>query len=254
MHDFLPGDLVPLMKQTGFEGTVAVQARTILEETRWLLDLAEHNKFIKGVVGWVDLCDPELSHHLEVFSADPVFCGVRTHIRTDPADADRVGTCFLKGMEVLGAYDTAFDILIRPEQLSIAYVLTERFPEQVFVLDHIANPPINPPIKEGSIDSWATDIRNLACLPNVYCKVSGMVTRGDHEHWSASDFKPYLDVVFDAFGVQRLMIGSDWPVCTQAASYQQTMALVVDAVQSLVPDSQDAVLGGTAARAYGLNV
>jgi L-fuconolactonase len=238
------------MEDCGFEGTVAVQARQILEETRWLLELAEHHPFIKGVVGWVDLCDPDLRTHLTEFSSNPLFCGVRTGLRTDPDDDQQLDADFLTGMAVLGDFDTAFDILIRPAQLQIATKLVSRFPEQVFVLDHIANPPI----KEQVLEPWAEDIGQLANYTNVYCKVSGMVTRADHDAWQKDDFSPYISVVLNAFGPERLMIGSDWPVCTQATTYQQTMSIVLNALETLPLKQRDAVLGKTAAYAYGLRV
>ncbi len=248
MHDFLPEDLIPLLAESAFDGTVAVQARSTLQETQWLLDLAKQYTFIKGVVGWLDLCDPGIAEPLTSWSSNPLFCGVRTGIRVNPDDAQQVHKDFIKGMALLGEFNTTFDILISPAQLLLAGNLVEQFPSQVFVLDHIANPPI----KEHRVDPWEANIRHLASFPNVYCKVSGMVTRADHEHWQVDDFRPYLDIVFEAFGPDRLMIGSDWPVCTQAATYQQTMNIVVEAVSSLTQAEQDAVLGGTAVRAYNI--
>jgi L-fuconolactonase len=248
MQDFMPDDLAPLMATREFEGTIAVQARSSLEETQWLCDLAGQFPFIKGVVGWVDLCDTNIREHLALFSANPVFRGVRTSIRTDQEQPEKFDGDFLNGMAILGEFEKTFDILIRPDHLPLATALVERFPEQIFILDHIANPPI----KEKHINPWEADIRNLARHPRVYCKVSGMVTRADHEKWSKDDFKPYLDVVFDAFGPERLMIGSDWPVCTQAATYQQTMDIVLDAVAGLPAVARDAVLGGTAIQVYNI--
>jgi L-fuconolactonase len=201
-------------------------------------------------VGWLDLCDPDLKNHLTSFSANPLFCGVRTGIRVDPEDPQQVHEDFLKGIAVLGEFDTAFDILIAPAQLPLASRLVEKFPSQVFVLDHIANPPI----KDQRFAPWDADLRRLASFPNVFCKVSGMVTRADHDNWREGDVRPYLDIVFDAFGSERLMIGSDWPVCTQAATYDQTMRIVVDAVEALTQAERDTVLGGTATRAYNLKI
>jgi L-fuconolactonase len=249
-RDYAPEDLLPLMKACGFEGTVAVQARTMLEETRWLLELAESYPFIKGVVGWADLCDAGLAKYIARYADNPLFCGIRTGLRYDSPDIQNLDADFLVGMAVLGEYDTAFDILIRPAQLKSACALAELFPNQVFVLDHIANPPIS----EHVLDPWTADMRRLASYPNVYCKVSGMVTRADHDNWRKDDILPYLNVVYEAFSAERLMIGSDWPVCTQAATYQQTMDIVLDFVANLSSDEQEAVLGKTAARAYNLRV
>ncbi|TFG67072.1 MAG: amidohydrolase [Anaerolineales bacterium] len=246
MHDFMPEDLIPLLAGNAFDGTVAVQARSTLQETQWLMDLAEQYTFIKGVVGWLDLCDPGITEILTAWCANPLFCGVRTGIRVSPVDAQQVHKDFLRGMALLGEFNTTFDILISPVQLPLASCLVEKFPSQVFVLDHIANPPI----KDQQVDPWDANIHHLASFPNVFCKVSGMVTRADHEHWHADDFRPYLDIVFEAFGPDRLMIGSDWPVCTQAATYQQTMDIVIEAVSTMTQVERDAVLGGTAVRAY----
>lgn len=250
MHDFLPDQLMPLLESCQFDGTVAVQARSSLEETAWLLKLAEKYTFIKGVVGWADLCDPDLASHLEVSAASRRFCGIRTSLRVDSDEPEHFEPDFLKGMVILGEFNVAFDILIRPAQLPMAYLLVDTFPEQVFVLDHIANPAIEDHIMEP----WVSDMRKLATLPNVYCKLSGMVTRASHTSWQKSDFGPYLDVVFDAFGAERLMIGSDWPVCTQAASYQQTIDIVLDAIADFTLDERRAILGETANHAYGLHI
>jgi len=178
MQDFMPEDLIPFLTACEFDGTVAVQARSTLKETGWLLDLAVQYPFIKGVVGWVDLCDPNLKTHLTAFGANPLFCGVRTGIRVDPAEPQRLHKDFLKGMVVLGDFNTTFDLLIRPAQLPLASVLVETFPAQVFVLDHIANPPI----KDQVVHPWDADIHHLASFPNVFCKVSGMVTCADHDN------------------------------------------------------------------------
>jgi L-fuconolactonase len=250
MHNFMPDDLVPLMAECAFDGTVTVQARTTLEETRWLLDLAAEYPFIKGVVGWVDLCADDLQETMTEFTTNPLFCGVRTSLRVDKDDTHSLEVSFLAGMEILGDFDVAFDLLIRPQQLPMASQLVKTFPEQVFVLDHIANPSI----KEHVLEPWATDIRSLAENSNVFCKVSGMVTRADHDNWGREDFQPYLDVVFNVFGVERLMIGSDWPVCTQAASYQQTMNLVLDAVGDLPALECDRILGLNTVNAYKLKL
>ena len=249
-RDYTPEDLLPLMQETGFTGTVAVQARTLLAETQWLLELAERYPYIRGVVGWADLADVDLAKHMARFTANPLFCGIRTGLRYDSEEPQNLDADFLVGMGVLGEYNTAFDILIRPAQLISACSLVDLFPDQVFILDHIANPPI----ADHDLDPWTADIRRLARHPNVYCKVSGMVTRADHDTWRKEDFLPYLQVVYEAFGAERMMIGSDWPVCTQAATYKQTMDIVMDFVSNLSPAEQDAVLGNTAVRAYKLRV
>lgn len=247
-HDFAPGDLSPLLAAAGFDGTVAVQARSMVKETAWLLDLAGAYPFIAGVVGWLDVAGDSLAADLEQFSAQRKFCGVRCGIQTDPDDPNRPGDAFLRGLRTLADFDKTFDLLIRPPQLPLACAVVEAVPGLRFVLDHIANPPITAHV----LSPWDVDLRRLASYPNVACKVSGMVTRADHVAWQPADFRPYLDVVFDAFGPDRLLIGSDWPVCTQAATYQQTMGIVLAYVEQLSPAERAAVLGETAKRMYKL--
>ncbi len=249
-QDYLPVDLKPLLDATGFDGTVAVQARSTWEETRWLLTLAERNPWIVGVVGWADLCAPDLAEQLEYFATYPAFCGVRCDIETEPGSTEMPCPNFLQGMEVLTASGLAFDLLIRQDQLRLACRLAESAPEQRLILDHIAKPPI----AEQVMEPWATEIRDLAANPNVACKVSGMVTEASRGGLHPAGFRPYLDVVFDAFGPERLMIGSDWPVCLQAASYGTTMQIVATYITSLGDDAQAAVLGGTAIEWYKLAV
>lgn len=247
-QDRLPGDLAPLLAETSLDGSVAVQARQTLEETQWLLDLAAQHAFIRGVVGWVDLCSPKVSAQLERFSADASLCGVRHVVQDEPDDRFMLRDDFLRGIAILASFRLTYDILIVPRHLPVACQLVARFPDQPFVLDHIAKPSI----KTGVIEPWAADIRRLAVYPNVVCKLSGMVTEAGWHHWAPTHFQPYLDVVLEAFGPKRLMFGSDWPVCTLAASYGQVVGLVAAATQQLSLDEQALVWGGTARRFYGL--
>jgi L-fuconolactonase len=248
-RDYLPADLRPLQQAIGIEGTVAVQARQLLEETRWLLELANQHPFIRGVVGWVDLRSPDLGDQLARFCAHEKFVGVRHVIHDEPDDLFAMREDFVRGVGTLAAYGLTYDLLLFPRHLPAACALVARHPNQPFVLDHIAKPPI----AAGRLEPWATDLRRLATFPNVCCKVSGMVTEAEWLRWAPGDFDPYLDVVFEAFGAQRIMIGSDWPVCTVAAeSYAQVMQIVMDYVARLSAAEQAAVMGGTAARFYGL--
>lgn len=247
-RDALPENLQPLLGELGFAGCVAVQARQSLEETRWLLELARQNPFVRGVVGWVDLRSPDLSAQLEQFGRSPQFVGVRHVVQDEPDDAFMLREDFQRGIAQLAEFGLAYDILVRPPQLRAAVGLVRKFPEQRFVLDHIAKPLI----AEGAMEPWASDLRELAQAPNVYCKLSGMVTEARWDRWSAGDFRPYLDVVFEAFGPQRLMIGSDWPVCTLAASYKAAMQIVIDYVTERAPEAREAVLGANCARFYRL--
>jgi len=246
--DYLPDDLRPLQQAVGIEGTVAVQARQVLEETRWLLELADAYPFIRGVVGWVDLRSPQVEEQLARFAAHSRLVGVRHVVHDEPDDAFMLGEAFQRGIAVLSRHDLTYDLLLFPRHLPVACELVVRFPNQPFVLDHIAKPPI----RDGALEPWATDLRRLAQFPNVYCKVSGMVTEADWSGWQAGDFTPYLDVVLEAFGADRLMIGSDWPVCTVAGTYEQVIGIVAGYLSALSPSEQAAVWGGTAARFYGL--
>lgn len=248
-RDCLPADLLPLLKANGIDGTVAVQARQSLHETRWLLESADANPFIRGVVGWVDLRSPEVSAQLEEFSPHPKFRGVRHIVHDEPDDDFMLREDFLRGVGTLASFNLVYDILIFHRHLPVARTMVERFPDQRFVVDHIAKPAI----REGRTDPWAADLRRLAAFPNVVCKVSGMNTEADWKRWKREDFRPYLDSVFDAFGPPRIMYGSDWPVCTVAGSYADAAGIVSDYVGRLSRDEQEAVWGGTARRVYGMS-
>lgn len=247
-RDHLPGDLAPLLEAVNLEGTVAVQARQTLQETEWLLELADYYPFIQGIVGWVDLQSPNLRDQLAHFSARPKFRGVRHVVQDEPDDLFMLREGFLRGLAALAEFNLTYDILVFARHLPVACQVVERFPDQHFVLDHIAKPPI----KDGVLEPWAADLQRLAAFPNVLCKVSGMVTEADWSRWQLADFQPYLDVVFTAFGPERIMFGSDWPVCTLAGSYAQVTGLLSDYVQQLSEDEQADVWGGTATRFYGL--
>lgn len=247
-RDFLPKDLKPLFDGIGFDGCVAVQARQNLEETRWLLELADRNDFIRGVVGWVDLRSAGLAAQLESFAGRKKLIGVRHVVQDEPDDEFMLREDFRRGIARLAEFGLAYDVLIYPRQLKAAIGLVKAFPEQRFVLDHIAKPPI----AEGGLEPWETGLRELAKAPNLCCKLSGMVTEARWREWQAEDFRPYLDVVFAAFGPGRLMIGSDWPVCTLAASYQSAMGMVMEYVEQFSQADQDGILGGNCARFYRL--
>ena len=240
--------MAALTAPLGIGGTVAVQARQSLEETQWLLELAEEHPLVKGVVGWVDLRSPRVGEQLERFCAWPTFRGVRHVVQDEPDDEFMLRPEFLAGLEILAVRGLAYDILVLARQLPVACQVVERFPDQAFVLDHIAKPFI----KEGAREPWATDLQRLARYPNVACKVSGMVTEADWQFWRPADMWPYLDIVFEAFGPERIMFGSDWPVCTVAGTYEQVAGIVSDYVDSLSEDEQVAIWGGTAAEFYGL--
>lgn len=246
--DYLPSNLALLTKSVGVEGTVAVQARQSLVETEWLLYLAGQYPLLRGVVGWVDLRSPALRGQLERFSAHPKLVGVRHVVQDEPDDQFMLRADFLRGLSLLAEFGLTYDILIFPRHLPVAYELVKKFPDQLFVLDHIAKPFI----KTGQISPWNADLHQLAACPNVYCKVSGMVTEADWQTWRPTDFRPYLDVILEAFGPARLMFGSDWPVCTVAGSYEQVVKLVAGYTQALSPTEQAQIWGETARKFYGL--
>jgi L-fuconolactonase len=247
-RDFWPAELRPLTEAAGIDGVVTVQARQSLAETEFLLQLAAKNEFIKGVVGWVDLRQPDVAQHLAHFAAQPKFVGVRHIVQSEPDDKFMLRPDFQRGVSLLAHFDLAYDLLIYPRHLPAAYELVQALPRQRFVLDHLAKPLIKDRLRQP----WTTDIRRLAALPNVCCKVSGLVTEAHWRQWQPADFQPYLDVVFDAFGPQRLMFGSDWPVCTLAADYAAVVKVVEDYTAGLSQAERVAVWGETAAEFYGL--
>jgi L-fuconolactonase len=247
-RDFLPGDLGPELEAAGFDGTIAVQARQTLEETRWLLELADGHPFVRGVVGWVDLRSPDVDAQLARFAAHPKLVGVRHVVHDEPDDGFMARPDFRRGIARLRGHGLAYDLLVFPKHLPLAARLAEEFPDQAFVLDHVAKPLV----REGRLSPWDEDLRRLAAFPNVSGKLSGLVTEARWGSWKAEDFRPYLDVVLAAFGPERLMIGSDWPVCTLSGAYGATMAIVVDYAGRLAPGERDAVLGGNALRLYGV--
>jgi L-fuconolactonase len=247
-RDFLPDDLKPELECNGFQGCVAVQARQTLEETHWLLELAEQARFILGVVGWVDLRSPGLRFDLEPLAKNPKLVGVRHIVQSETDERFLLQPDFLHGIAVLEEFDLTYDILIYARHLPVAAEFVARFPRQRFVLDHLAKPPI----KSGAIDGWAQGIRELAAFPNVYCKVSGLVTEADWSAWKPDDLRPYLDVAFECFGPSRLMIGSDWPVCTVGGSYSRVMDVVKDYLRKFSTEERNALLGENAASFWRL--
>ena len=247
-RDFLPPDLAGAVAPVGIEATVAVQARQMVEETAFLLDCARGSDLIQGVVGWVDLRSPAVAQDLDRFAADRKFRGVR-HVIHDEADERFIlGRDFRRGLAALKKHRLTYDLLVRTPHLSHALEVVRTLPDQPFVIDHIAKPEI----AAGVMEPWRQRMAALAERPNVCCKVSGMVTEASWSGWKPADFRPYLETVLEMFGPERLMFGSDWPVCTLAASYEQVFRLVDDWVSALSDSEAGAIMGGTAARFYGL--
>lgn len=248
-RDFLPADLIPELAANALDASIAVQAGQSEGETLFLLDCAARHPEVAGVVGWVDLRASSLPERLLFFSKFKKLRGFR-HIVQDEAD-DRflLRGDFCRGLGCLREFGFTYDILIYARQLPAACKVVERFPQQAFVIDHAAKPDI----RSKEIDCWSAQIRAIAAHPNVFCKLSGMITEANWAAWSLDDFRPYLDVLFDAFGPDRLMFGSDWPVCLLAGTYQQVKSLIVDYTRHLEPADREKVFGLNAARFYGVS-
>src|SRR5438105_1033037 len=193
-RDFLPADLAPLIRSTGIDATIAVQARQTVDETSWLLNLADENPFISGVVGWVDLCSASVLDQLQGFSGRPKLRAVRHVVQDEPDDNFMLRPEFLRGLAKLRDFNVTYDLLLFPRHLPIACEVVSRFPDQVFVLDHIAKPPI----RARQTNTWADGLKKLAAFPNVSCKISGMITEADWKRWRREDFSPYVDAVLGA--------------------------------------------------------
>ena len=244
-RDFLPGDLAPLMRAEGVDGTVAVQARQDCEETAWLLDLAAAHPFIRGVVGWVDLQAPDAAARVERLADTPRLVGLRHVVQAEPAGFLHRPE-FRRGMAAVERCDLVYDILIYARQLPEAVRFASAFSRQRFVLDHLGKPDV----RGGGLQEWERRLHDLAALPHVWCKLSGLVTEADWRAWTPAHLRPYLDAALDAFGPSRVMFGSDWPVCTLAASYGQVAALLRDAIGEYSADEQAQILGKTAEEVY----
>ncbi|MBO2010126.1 amidohydrolase family protein [Hymenobacter negativus] len=247
-RDFLPTDLAPILQKHGLDGCVAVQASQSEAETDWLLQLAGEHDFIRGVVGWVDLQAENIHERLAHYSRFDKLKGFRHVLQGEADRALMLRNEFRRGVAALYQHGFAYDLLVLPDQLSYAAELAAAFPAQPFVLDHLAKPLI----KAGEIEPWRRDLQALAAHENVLCKISGMVTEADWQHWQPADFRPYLDVVFEAFGANRVLFGSDWPVCNVAGGYGRTHALVADYVARLSTGEQARFWGGNAVRFYNL--
>lgn len=247
-QDFLPQDLAPVLERNNFDGCVAVQADQTEMETNALLTYADENNFIKGVVGWVDLQATNIDERLAYFAQFPKLKGFRHVVQseTDPQFLERAA--FRNGIKQLERFNFTYDILIYPHQLKAATKFAAAFPQQRFVLDHLAKPYI----KKGLIDEWHGDLKKLAVLQNVWCKVSGLVTEGNWAHPKQSDFVPYIEAAIEAFGVNRLLFGSDWPVCLVAASYEAVLEIVYGVLKKFSDSEQEKFFGLNAAQFYNL--
>ncbi len=247
-RDFLPADLKREIDRAGIDGVVSVQARQILEETRFLLAHARRHDFIKGVVGWVPLIAPQVRDAIAEFSGAEKLKGYRHVLHDEEDDRYMLREDFNAGIEAVTEANLIYDILIFEKHLPQTIQFVDRHPNQAFVVDHIAKPRI----RDGYLSPWQSLIVELARRENVYCKISGMATEADWQSWTEAELKPYLDTVVEAFGPQRLMFGSDWPVCLLAVEYARWHEIVAEYVATLTADEQARILGGTAVEAYKL--
>ena len=247
-RDFLSDDLQKVFDENGVDACVAVQADQTTEETDFLISLAENNNFIKGVVGWVDLRSESIEEDLLKYKKYDVVKGFRHVVQEEQDHNFMLRPEFLNGIELLGKYDLCYDILIFPHQLGAALELVKKFPNQKFVIDHIAKPYI----KDGFFEGWAVMMREIAKNQKVYCKISGMITEADYKTWTPEQVHPYMKLVLESFGAGRVMYGSDWPVCLVAGNYSIVKALVTDFISDLSQAQQNAIMGGNAAKFYNL--
>ena len=247
-RDFLPPDARREMDRAAIEACVAVQARQSLEETHWLLALAKTHPFIAGVVGWIDLQADDVAEQLTQFAGHPKLVGLRHIVQSEADDRFLLRPAFCRGISLLQDFDLSYEILIYPKHLPVAAEFVSRFRNQRFILDHLAKPAI----AAGEIREWERGIRALAQFPHVFCKLSGLVTEADWRQWTPEQIRPYLDVAFDCFGAHRLLVGSDWPVCTVAAEYVRTFELIETYMAGRPDAERDAVMGGNAARLWML--
>lgn len=246
-RDFLPEDLQPLLQQQQLDGCIAVQADTSEKETTFLLELADQHDFIKGVVGWVDLCSDTIEARINYFSKYKKLKGLRHIVQAEP-DGFMLRKDFQRGISALEKYNLTYDILIFPHQLEDAIKLVEAFPRQKFIVDHGAKPYI----KDGKIKTWKSQMETLAGFENVACKVSGLTTEANWKDWDVITMQPYLDVIFNAFGTKRTLFGSDWPVSLLAGTYAETIALVEDYISKFSETEQQQIMGLNAKTWYHL--
>jgi Predicted metal-dependent hydrolase of the TIM-barrel fold len=247
-RDFLPEALEPLLNDCGVRRTVLVQASNSLEETRWLLELADRHRFIAGVVGWVDLTSPQVEEQIVAFTTHPKFKGVRHLVESEPADGWLARPSVLGGLKVLAAHGVAYDLLVHTRHLKYVLTVAEHCPDLRLVVDHMAKPPI----ASGEIKEWARELKAVAQIPGIHCKLSGLVTEADHAAWKTADLIPYAECALDWFGAERMMIGSDWPVCLLAATYERALEAYQELLAGLNDRERQRIFAGNAANFYRL--
>ena len=247
-QDHMPEDLEPLIRAAGVDRTVCVQTQHDLAENRWALSLASRHAFLAGVVGWVDLASPDCERQLAEFVEHPKFVGVRHVTQDEPDDDFIVRPDVIRGLRGLEKHRLPFDLLLYVKHLRHVPTLARLLPDLPMVIDHLGKPNI----REHRFDDWLPHIRAAAHYPNVYCKLSGMITEADWGRWSAEDLKPFVQVALEEFGPSRCMFGSDWPVCKLAGTYGEVKQALVEALGPLAAAEKEAIFGGTAQAFYGL--
>ena len=248
-RDFAPAELKRELATAGVEGVVSVQARQSLAETEWLLALAAEHDFVRGVVGWVPLADPEIDRHLERLASNRQLKGVRHVVQDEPDDSYMLRADFKRGLRHLRRYGLVYDLLIFPRHLATASTLADEFYDQSFVLDHVAKPHL----RTGELHAWATELAELARRPNVTCKLSGLVTEANLTAWTESQMADCFEIALEAFGPRRLLFGTDWPVCLLATTYATWTSLVRRFVARLTAAERAGIMGENAIRIYGLS-
>jgi L-fuconolactonase len=249
-RDYLPELLGPILNENGVAKTILVQASNSLSETEWLLGLADQYQFIAGVVGWVDLTNPDMADHLETFKANAKFKGVRHLVESEPAEDWLVQPAVLRGLQTLEQHGVAYDLLVHTRHLKHVKTVAETCPRLRLVVDHMAKPTI----ASGEITEWASKLREVAAYPNVSCKVSGLVTEARHNSWQPEDLRPYVEKALEFFGPNRLIFGSDWPVCLLAASYSRVLETFQSLMRELSDEELTMIFGGNAATFYQLQL
>ena len=247
-RNYLPNDLKPLIDEACIHKTVLVQAQQSLEEANFLLDIAESTDFVAGVVAWADVRSPTVGDDLDALMKRDKLVGVRHQVEDDPDDDWLIRDDTIRGLHEIAARDLAYDMLVRPRHMNRVPTVAEKVPNLRIVIDHIAKPLI----AQGVIRPWDALMKDIADIPTIHCKVSGMVTEADHSNWKVSDLTPYVSHVREVFGMERIMFGSDWPVCLFAASYKQVVEAAIEAVGPMTEQERDAFMGGNAARFYKL--
>lgn len=248
-RSYLPADLQPHLNACGIDKSIFVQTQHNVAENRWVLKLAEDNDFIAGVVGWVDLASVECEQQLEEFKDHPKFVGIRHVVQDEPNPDFIIQPDVVRGLKVLQKHGVPYDLLFYTIHLKHATQLGRQLPDLPMVIDHLSKPKIKDQIVEG----WQDDLKAAAQFPNVYCKLSGMITEADWQNWKPADLKPYVETALEAFGPERCMYGSDWPVCELAGTYEQAFHALKEVLGPISETESAAIFGGTAEKFYGLN-